>query len=251
MAEAKKAAVTVSEAAQLTVKNTLITQSGGYGLFLREGSLLPAFGTNTFSHNNEAPVLLAASHVSKLDAASAFMSGNGRNGIEVMQSEISGTGEAVWPAFNDNTAYRFVGLVTAQTGWKLSPGVTIEIAADQYIDIEEGYLNAVGTPAKKISFVGESKTPGSWRGIILHSGSSSNRMEQVHIQNAGGEELLSRVKSSIALASVGKLSIKNSSITHSGGYGIHVYGAETSLNPDAGTSNTFTANAQGPVFYNR
>lgn len=246
-----KTSLLIHDQARVTIKNTSITQSGGYGLYLADGSTLISFANNAFSQNTEAPVRLMAGHVAKLDAATAFTGSNGRDRVEVMRSALEGNGEIVWPAFTDNTPYRFVGLVTAQTGWKLSPGITVEVAANEYIEIGDGYLNAVGTPEKKITFTGVNKTAGYWNGIIFYSRHASNRLENVELSYAGGEELTASVKSGIALASAASLQIKNSSITHSGGYGIHVFGTEPSLNADAETSNTFVSNALKPVFYNR
>jgi hypothetical protein len=249
MVSGVKAGVLVSEAARLTLKNTLISRSGGYGLYLNPGSILGGFSQNTFSHNAAAPLRLTANHVPGLDAASLFTAENGANAVEVMQSEISGTPEARWPAFSDNTPFRFTGQVTARTGWKLSPGITIEVAEDQYIEVAEGYLLAVGTPEKKITFTGAVKTTGSWNGIILYPRSASNRMEHVRVSYAGGDELLSGIRSSVILTHNASLLLTQSSISNSGGYGICIFDRNATLNADAATANTFSSNVLAPVFY--
>jgi hypothetical protein len=120
------AGVVVSDGGQLPVKNTLLSQRGGYGMYLRDAAILVGFATNHFSSNAEAPMLLPADHVAKLDASRFFTSGNGRNGIEVMTSAISGNDEVTWPAFHDNTPNRFVGAITAQAGWKLRLGIPLK-----------------------------------------------------------------------------------------------------------------------------
>ncbi|QNF32179.1 hypothetical protein HUW51_05345 [Adhaeribacter swui] len=247
----QKAALSVFKEAKVAVKNTLIMQSGGYGLHLAEHSILNSFAANTFKDNLEAPLLTAVQNIPKLDGATAFTGNNGRDIIEVTSSSITGTGEVVWPAFTDKTPYRFLGRVTAQTGWKLSPGITIEVVENQMIDVEDGYLNAVGTPEKKITFTGVIKTGASWNGILFYTHNPANVMKQVQISYAGANSLLSGVKSSIALfgTDAANLTITQSSISHSGGYGIHVYGQDATLNADAETSNTFTANALKSVYY--
>ncbi len=247
--EVNKTSIMVYDQARLTLKNTTIAQSGGFGLYLSEGAKLVAFAANNFNNNTDAPLLLTANHVPKLDAATVFTSNNGRNVIEVMRSSITGTSEVVWPAFNDNTPYRFIGLVDAQTGWKLSPGITIEVVEDNYIEVADGYLNAVGTPEKKITITGVVKTVGSWNGIIVYTRSAHNVMENVQINYAGGAEILSGVKASLNLTHGGSLAIKKSSINYSGGYGIYVYGDDSTLNADATTTNNFTSNALSAVYY--
>ena len=73
-------------------------------------------------------------------------------------------------------------------------------------------------------------------------------MEHVQFSYAGANRMLGNTKASIALfgSDDASLSIKNSSISYSGGYGIHLYGRDASL--DAETSNTFTSNAQGNIY---
>jgi hypothetical protein len=245
-----KAGLLVSEAARVSINNTAISQSGGYGLCLREGSILAGFARNAFSQNGQAPVCLTAENVPALDAASVFTAGNTVNAVEVMRSSVSGTAEAVWPALGDGTPYRFTGLITVQTGWKLSPGVTIEVAEDEHIEIANGYLHATGTADKKITFTGVVKTAGSWNGIILYPRSAFNLMEHVQMSYGGGNELVSGVKSSLVLTHHASLSIKGCTISNSGGYGIYIYDRNVSLNADAAAVNTFSANALAPVFYN-
>ncbi|WP_207433526.1 PKD domain-containing protein [Sabulibacter ruber] len=245
-----RANIVVTEDARLTIKNTTISQSGGHGLYLAEGSILVGFANNTLSHNAEAPLKLAANNVPVLDAASVFTSSNARNVIEVMRSSVEGNNEVVWPAFNDNTPYRFLGFIGVHAGWRLTPGITIEVAEDQQFDIGDGYLHAVGTPEKKITFTGVSKTTGSWNGIMIYTRSASNRMEHVQISYAGGADIISGVKTSVVVSHGGSLTMKNSVISHSGGYGVYLNGRDVTFNADMETANTFTSNALAPVFHN-
>ncbi len=74
-------------------------------------------------------------------------------------------------------------------------------------------------------------------------------MENVQISYAGGAEILSGVKASLNLTNGGSLAIKKSSITFSGGYGIYVYGDDSTLNADVTTTNNFTSNVLSAVYY--
>lgn len=244
-----KTGVTVHGLGRLTLRNTHISKSGGYGLYLRDGAILVNFANNVFSNNAEAPVRLMAENVAKLDAPTVFSSSNGRNAIEIMTSSITGTGEVIWPAFNDNTPYFFAGQISVQTGWKLLPGVTIEVAPNEDFEIGDGYINAIGSPTRKIVITGAQKTFASWKGIRLYTNNSKNVMENVEINYAGSNPMLATIKAAISVAGVAKLNIRNSTITNCGGYGIHVYGSTAVLNTDAATVNTFTNNSLSSIFY--
>ncbi|GEO07175.1 hypothetical protein AAE02nite_48390 [Adhaeribacter aerolatus] len=249
--DAVKTAMVVSEDARVTIKNTEIAKSNGYGLYLREGSILYGFAANKFDNNAAAPIVLTAENVPKLDAATLFTANHGIKAIEVKRSTIQETSEVVWQALQNGFPYRLAGFISVNSGWKLSPGLNIEVVQNNSIDIGDGYINAVGTADKQITITGVDQTAGSWDGIIIYSRNSMNKMEYVNIKYAGGEPLTSNVKSSIALSSAAALQIKNSNISFSGGYGIHVYGDEPTLNPDAATTNQFTSNALNAIFYNR
>ncbi|MGV3585557.1 MAG: PKD domain-containing protein [Adhaeribacter sp.] len=246
-----KAAITVSDGARITIKNSEIAKSNGYGLYLRDGSILYGFAANKFDNNTAAPIKLTADNVPMLDAATLFTANHGIKAIEVNRSSIQETKEVVWQALQNGFPYRLVGLITANSGWKLSPGLNIEVSQNNYIEVGDGYLNAVGTADKSITITGVDQTAGSWNGIIFYSRNSQNKMEHVNIKYAGGQPLNANIKSSITLSSASSLQIKNSKISFSGGYGIHVYGDEPTLNADAGTVNQFTSNALNPIFYNK
>ncbi len=245
-----KTAIGLFEQARVSLSSTTVAQSGGYGMYLRNKSILNTFAANRFTDNKEAPLMLTAENIPQLDAATVFTGNNGRNVIEVMGSYIDGADEITWPAFQDNTPYRFLGGITTRTGWKLLPGTTIEVTENNMINIERGYINAIGTADKKITIHGAVKSTGTWKGITIYSKSASNVMEHVKISHAGGINMLGGTKATLALfgSNHANLSLRNSEISHSGGYGIHLFGKNASLNTDVEASNTFVANALSPVF---
>lgn len=247
-----KASIALFEYARVSVKNTTISQSGGYGIYLRENGMLVNFANNVLSHNQEAPILLAANQVASLDEATVYTSSNGRNAVEVRSSMITGSTEVTWPAFADGTPIRILGDMDARTGWKLKPGTIIEVAEDKKINIETGgYFNAIGTAAKPITITGVVKATGSWTGLAVYTGSTLNELQHVKIQYAGGNIILAGTKAAIALfgTSPTNLVVRNSEISNSDGYGIHVYGKLGVLNPDVETANIFTNNTLAKVYY--
>lgn len=250
--DGNKEAVALFEHARLSVTNTLISQSGGFGIYFRFNSLIVNFAANKFSNNQEAPLLLSANHVSKLDEATIYSDNNGRNVVEMQGSSLNGNSEEVWPAFADGTPIRILGTFGVRTGWKLKPGTTIEMAEDKQINIESnGYLNAIGTAAKPIIITGQIKATGSWTGIAVYTGSTMNQLNNVKLQYGGGNAILGGVKAAIAQfgTSATNLTVRNSEISNSGGYGIHLYYDKAVINPDVETSNTFLNNVLGKVYY--
>lgn len=234
--------------AQIALKNCLFSQNDGYGLYVLDGGILREFAQNSFTSNTEAGILLNAENVAKLDAASTFTGSNGRNIVEITPSGIKGTNEVAWNGFNDKTPYRISGDFSVDAGWKLAPGVTIEMNRDAVIRINTaGYLSAKGTTTKKIVFTGADRTTPYWKGIICYSQDSKNELENAEVSNAGSSVIVSAKKASIAIYGTKALmSIKNTKISGSGGYGVFVsYGA--SANTDLNMANTFEANAQTNV----
>ncbi|QJW92288.1 right-handed parallel beta-helix repeat-containing protein [Spirosoma taeanense] len=243
-----------SSKAQIALKNSVFSDNDGYGLYVQEGSILREFATNTFRNHTEAGILIDAVNVPKLDVTSVFTGNNGRNVVEIMSSVVKGgkDDEIVWKGFADKTPYRMTGILTINAGWKLEPDVTIEMARDAEIRVDNSaYLIARGTPTEKITITGVSRTPGYWRGLISYSTSAQNVIEYAEISNAGSLALVSGKKANIALyGAKSTMSIKNAKISGSAGHGIYV-GYGSVLNNDAATANTFENNGAANVMIDK
>jgi len=233
----------------VALKACIFSQNDGYGLYAQDGSILREFSANAFTQNTEAGILLSADNVAKLDAASTFTGGNGRNAVEIMTSALGGTNDITWSGFADKTPYRVVGYeLTVNTGFILAPGLTVEMTRDAIIRVNNpGYLTAKGTANQKITFTGIQNQASYWKGIITYSTNDRNVIEHAELSNAGSGILVSGKKAALVVyGGNAKLSVKASRINGSGGYGIYVgYGA--SVNADAATANTFEANALSSV----
>ncbi|WP_223860791.1 PKD domain-containing protein [Spirosoma validum] len=247
----KKAGITLFKESQIVLKNSLIAQNDGYGLFANEEAILREFTANTFSANTEAGILLVTDNVAKLDAASVFTNGNGRNVIEINGDYIGENGqsaEIIWGGFTDKTPYRLLNDVAVRSGWKLNPGVTVEAGRDISIHINEsGYLTAKGTDTQKVRFTGAGTTAAYWKGILCLSASAKNTIENAEILNAGSSSLAAGNRANLLLYGDSVLmSVRKTRIGGSGGYGIYV-ASGANLNDDATNSNTFDGNAQANV----
>ncbi|GAB3694352.1 hypothetical protein GCM10027592_15180 [Spirosoma flavus] len=252
MLDDKKAGMTMFKESQMAFSNVHFSESAGYGLFVAEDALLREFATNTFSNNAEAGILLSTDNVAKLDAASVFTKGNGRNVVEIIGDYVGESNQRntviTWAGFADKTPYRLMKSVAVRSGWKLNPGVTIESARDVSIAIDEtGYLNAVGTATQKVRFVGAENSRAYWKGILCYSPSANNRIENGEIMNAGSTGIVAGSRANLAIyGSDSHMTVTNTRISGSGGYGILV-SSDARLNDDAATSNTFDGNAQANI----
>ncbi|MBO0952883.1 right-handed parallel beta-helix repeat-containing protein [Fibrella forsythiae] len=254
MLDNTKMGMALFKGSQIAFKNTLFSQHDGYGLYVYEEAVLREFTANSFTSNAEAGIVLPPESVAKLDAASQFTGANGRNVVEV-KGEYLGNNSAqgtviAWPGFADKTPYRIMRRMQVRSGWKLSPGVIIEVARDVSIIVDEtGYLNAVGTPAQRITFTGAAGQAAYWTGILSHSTSNQSRLENADILNAGSTAILSTKRANLALyGNNASLTLRNTRIVGSGGYGVYV-GFQATLNTDE--TATYEGNALANVFIDK
>ncbi len=234
--------------AQMAIKNTAFTDNDGYGIYVYEGGILREFAENGFRNNTEAGILLDAANVEKLDYFSTFKGNNGRNVVEVTSSNLKNGTEITWAGFADKAPYRINGELTINTGWKLNPGVILEMNRDAVIRINtSGYLSAKGTTKDKVIFTSADGSAAYWRGIICYSADPKTILENAEVRNAGGNIIVSAKKANIAIwGTKATMTIKNTQISGSGGYGVMV-GYGSSANADLTTANTFESNAQDNV----
>ncbi len=131
----------------------------------------------------------------------------------------------------------------------IEAGSTFKFGADGYITF--GYnstiaqLNAIGTSINPIIFTTWSSSPaaGSWYGLYFDSNTSSNTtMDYCEIRYAGKGTNLDRA--AIYMDGVNGMTIKNSKLLNSDGWGIYKYGSTLSA---GSTGNTYTSCALGSI----
>lgn len=146
--------------------------------------------------------------------------------------------------FNDPTIPDY--LVTADihvTGHlTIDPSVTIAFEAGKamYID-NPGSINAVSWGDKAIVFTGKNKTSGFWKGLIINSSSTLNKLERVTVEYGGSSPADGiEVAANLGMTNKGNLYLVASIIQHSAAYGMAVQaGANWS---DDSFSNIFRSN---------
>jgi len=216
---------------QLSLVNTIIRNSAGYGVRLSNQTALNGFANNTITGNANAPLFMFPEQVRFLDINSEF-TGNGVDAIYLDRQYSSVVSAQTWQALQ--VPYSFE-LITVDNHLTIAPGAELIARNGGAINVSStGMLTAVGDLAKPILFSAEQKTAGYWEGIRF---SSSNHLENlfdyVTVEYGGGNNLANIYLSGGPLAP-SNLSVSNSYITNSSSYGIRV-SADSSL----GAQNNF------------
>lgn len=208
------AAVEVSKGASLTLEDTLIAYSTGYGV--RAPGVLHSFARNRIEHTRR-PMYISISNAGKVDSASRFTD-NKLNMVEVMGNQTLGT-DAVWHDAAIPYYLRFFNSIAA--GLVIRPGVTLVMGEGASLHVEEGgSLQAVGSADKPVTIRGFDKLPGYWAGIEVSSRNSHNELRYAHI-DGGGSLDANGGKAMIAIVN-GRLKIGDCVVENSASAGVLV-----------------------------
>ena len=143
---------------------------------------------------------------------------------------------------------------TIQAALTIEAGVTLEIGGKVGVSIENGgSLTAQGTAEQPINIKDDGMS-GPWAGLWFLTMSESNLLEHVHITNGGmsspapgwGESVDDRATVSVGYESLspGALTMRNSTVTNSRGWGVYVYSTNSEFEQ---SGNTFENNLLGDV----
>lgn len=236
-----------SHGVTLSVTNTTIHESQGYGLYLTGSAQTPAFANNTFTKNTLGPVSVGADAAHQLEVTSKYI-GNDVDRIRVRDGFVSKT--VTWADLG--VPYEVESNIHVTLVWTLDPGVTLIMAKDKWINIDgdDSGFHAVGTAAKPITITGLEKTAGYWHSIAFgNTLNGANSIEYATIEY-GGSTTGAGEKGMINLASDShgvSVNVKSCTIKDSAQYGIYL-GYYAQSNADIESGNTFSNNALGNVF---
>jgi hypothetical protein len=241
----KKAGVATRNNGIFKISNSGVHFSNGYGIAMVYGDF-HEFANNSFSNNKEAAVYLPVNLLGKLDKNSQFNNLNGVEGVEVTTGTVDFIEEQTWPAFSDGSKYYVTGNITIYSGVKVEEGALFEFAAEKYVYVDGGYLFAKGTADKKITFTGIQQTKGYWKGIEFSSTTSvKNELNHCIVTYGGSTSHVSGYKADISLRNGAEVTILNSQISESGGWGIaKTYG---NIITDDAQPNVFSGNTSGDI----
>jgi hypothetical protein len=221
----------VGRAGRLAITNTTIRSGAGAGIVAYSGRFTE-FSQNTITEHENVPILGHLNTLDALDEDSSY-SGNVRDWIEIMPVPVNVSAPDIDVSLARlDVPYRFTRAERLTARLEIAAGTTLLFSQDAGLVIApEGSLVAVGTAEAPILFDSASGSPGSWKGVAISSLDSANRLEHVSLANGGSPDKLccgyGSVKAQLIVGhnvdDAGRVTLRNVSITGSGGYGLYVF----------------------------
>ena len=100
------AAIAIHSNGRLNLNNSLISESGGYGMYVRFGELL-SFSENSFENNSNAGLGVNLTEAVKIDGATTFT--NNQHAVEIYGSGITESSETTLSKLDGTSAYYVSG----------------------------------------------------------------------------------------------------------------------------------------------
>lgn len=263
--------IAISDNAKLKVTNSIISYSEKHGIVVDEGGALTTFTSNNFNNNSGYPILMEANMGGMIDEATAFTD-NGTNVVAIFTSTLnneasySDAANGNWKALQNDVNYRFLGDITVEDSLVFAEGAQLQFAEKAALNVESGYLKAVGSVENPIVFTNTTQTANAlWGGIYITSSNTNNQIKNAVISYAGGENMMyvygginAYITANIGVDEGGKLQLEDTEVLNSGGYGLVVdsdssVNGKTSADADAVTTvtevNTLTGNTNDAVLF--
>lgn len=236
--------------ARVAITNSTFRTSGGYGVYLEDptSSVLTAFDHNEFDGNARAPIRLYSRQLHWIGTGNTFGTNapSGSRFIAVRASSIDTT--QTWQ--NLDVPHRFFGnhfIDDPDATVTIEPGTILEFA-DAGLRVNAGTLRAVGEEGDSITFTSVSREPNDWRGLGIASNSAENVLDYVVIENAGvsWNAITNSRSTNLYVHSNARVAVTNSTFRTSGGYGVYLGDASTSI-LTVFDDNTFDGNGNAPI----
>ena len=229
---------------RISIKNTTIKYSDGYGLYVNgDAGNITEFSNNNFSDNTAAPIRFGAMNTYVLDKNSTFEN----NGIQAIELEagtttdfiISGTVVNAGLPYHVYSSFHLKADIIFESGviCRFDKGMSMRINADASI-----IANATSDP---IIFEGLLAAQGAWVGITIESPSPLNHMDGVIVRHGGDINGLQGNIHLFGSTPGSQLTIVNSIISDSETWGIHSAPGDANLTQ---SNNEFYNNKLGDIF---
>jgi hypothetical protein len=241
---------TLASPVQVTIQNSSISRSGGYGLYLFKTGSLPGFSSNSFKANTQASVSLPLSRIDQLDSASVY-SGVGEPNTEqfVRVLESDNDTNIAQSIKKIDVAYRMSAGVSGRDlvykgALTINAGAILEFEADSGLSIDTtGSLTVNGLPSDPVVLKGRTATKGFWKGINIAS--LGNTINFATIRDAGSSKFCcaqaADAKAGISIGDIlgvtAAATVSNSTFSNNV-VGVYTHPGSSFTN----TTNTFTGN---------
>jgi len=234
-----KTAIGFGSSGRATFSNCTFDHIDGYGIYLRSDNLQVILQENTFGNNiSEGAIYTMVSNIKNIDDATDF----GGNYVVIDGGNVAETDNASWPKLF-NGKYLFTDDVNLYGRVVVLPGAILEFDSDVRIWAQGPFL-ANGTNSEPITFTRKDGSAVYWRGIVFIGNSIENSLDYVNISYGGNNNLASGYDpANVGVASNGRLSLTNSTISNSLGYGVSLRSGANFTD----TGNTYTGNASGDI----
>ncbi len=234
------AAVDVEYDARLSIKNSLISGSGGNGLHVMGN--LAAFSNNLITGCEKAPVVFEnIDMVSILDEASQ-LTGNNDSWVEISYG-FRDVQTADISLKKLTVPYLIRSGVYFGRKFTLAPGTSFLFDNDAFIEIEStGTLIANGTSELPISFSHMDGTEGAWQGIFIYS-ALTNSMQHCIIEHGGSYYFY---PSNLVIGEDSRVTIQNCTLRNTPGYGVIRFNNGTITSSSVTFSNCDLGNVYNP-----
>lgn len=172
------------------------------------------------------------------------------NAPETVVVDADITEDTTWESIFDDpdkADYHITSSISVKAELTIKPGVKVIIDENVFINVKaEGLVNAVGTSSEGIVLTSSNITGGvHWGGILFESGYNQNELTFTEVSYAGSSRLFyygNWITTAIGIGENGKLTLKNSTVTHSKDQGLYVAGVLQAFE-----NNTFKDNISYPV----
>jgi len=222
-----KAGIIMFSGSSLAFSGNTISNSGGNGLILMDGgsffddteNQVNAFHNNKFINNAEGPMVIPVQVFNYLNGQ-RFENETPGTFIEIYESTYPSSA-SIAPRLDDvGIPYKVTGILTFNKDMTINKGVEMYFEQDAGLRMNSSLIIS-GTSDLPVTMDGVSSTQGSWNGIYVNGGQAN--ITYLNLLNAGGE-MFSGLSEKASLTVENLLSMKNSTISGSGGIGLYMPG---------------------------
>lgn len=229
---------------RIRMENTLVRYNDNLGLNLNWNDvIIDSFQGNRFTENENAAFVPL--HLLQSLVGSSEYVGNDTEDAITIASRTYRSRDITIPDLG--VIYRWNGVTIERGSLTIDPGIEFSMVGG--VVAVEGEFTAAGTVDKPIVMKGRTVRPGSWRGFLL-SGAGDKTFDHVSMVDAGKavEEdgvINGAIKVVCTRENAAKVSIDNTDISFSEGWGILVTGSGCTT--DIGPNNVLSNNALGNI----
>ncbi|MFO7894899.1 MAG: PKD domain-containing protein [Longimicrobiales bacterium] len=209
--------VGIENDARVSITNSLIHNSGEYGVASEGSGILTGFASNRFEGNSTASVYLPMAMAGMLDSGSEFAPDqSGYVAIYATSVDSDMTFAKL------DVPYRVSGNSAFNAAVSAEPGAVFEFTSDAgFYANTDGSFNAVGTATDTIRFTGVQGVQGAWKGLGFRSNNPANVLTYVEVAHGGSSSQWSiGDAANVGIEANARLTVSDAFIHESAGWGI-------------------------------